>query len=99
MELRHGPQERPHYCLKAIRLVVRKPVAGVSDLFHPKVWVPILQFSCRLQGNNGAVVPNDEQAWDANRAHQLLIFRVWRPKNVKRTDSSLQPRLSQQFEE
>ena len=44
------------------------------------------------KGNN-TVVPNHQQHWDANRAHQLVIFRGWRRKYVKRTYSGLQPRL------
>jgi hypothetical protein len=35
------------YRFKAIRLVVRKPVANPLYLFDPRVWVKVLQFSRR----------------------------------------------------
>src|SRR5665213_2493109 len=53
----HRQQEGPDYRFKAIRLVVRKPVASILYLFDPKAWVKLLQLSCRFKGNN-TVVPN-----------------------------------------
>ncbi len=89
----HRLQKGPDYRFKAIRLVVRKPVANVLYLFDPKTWVKLLQFSCRFKGNNSTVVPNDEKDWDINGAHQLVVFRIWRRKNVKCADLGLQPRI------
>jgi hypothetical protein len=43
-------------------------MTNVRYSFVPKVLIKLLQFSCGLDGNN-AVVPNDQEDWDANRAH------------------------------
>jgi hypothetical protein len=37
-------------------------VASVLYLFDSKARVKILQFLCRFKGNNGAVIPDDEQS-------------------------------------
>ena len=58
-------------------------MASILHLVDPKAWFKILQFSCRFKGNN-TVTPNHQQNGDVNGAHQLVIFRVWRRKNVKR---------------
>ena len=73
-------------------------MASILDSFDPKAWVQILQFPGRFQGNY-TVVPNHEQVWDGNGAHQLVIFRVGRRQNVKRIDSGLPPRRGQEFNE
>jgi hypothetical protein len=60
-------------------------VASVLYLFDPKEWIfTILQFSRCFKGNNGGV-PNDKQDRDANFTHRLMILRVGRRKNIKRT--------------
>lgn len=94
----HRPQEGLDHRFKATRLVVLKPLAGILYLLDSKAWVEILQFPCRFKGNN-TLVPNHEQQWDVNGAHQLVIFRVWRCKNVKRHYSGLQPCRGYEFDE
>ncbi len=73
-------------------------MASVLYLFDPKARVKILQFLCRFKGNNGAVIPDDEQDWGANSAHQLVILWVGRHKNIKCTYSGFQPRLGCEFD-
>jgi hypothetical protein len=74
-------------------------VASVSYLFDPKARIEILQFSRRFKGNNGAVIADDEQDWDANRAHQLVILRVRRRQNIERTDSGSPSRVGYELDE
>src|SRR5438105_3374187 len=78
-------QERPDHRLKALRLVVLKPVTRVLYLFDTEARVEMLQFARRCKGNN-AVIPDNKQDGDGNGAHQPVIVRVGRGKNVKGTE-------------
>ena len=73
-------------------------MANISYLLDPKAWVKILQFAGRFKGND-TFVPNHQKYWDRNRAHQPVIFRVWRRKNVKRIYSGFEPRRGYEFDE
>ena len=62
-------------------------------LFDPKAGGKVLQFSRLFKGNNSTVVPNDQKHWDVNAAHQVVVFGIWRRKNLECTCLGLQPRL------
>jgi hypothetical protein len=73
-------------------------MANVRYSFVPKTLVKLLQFSCGFEGHN-AIVPDDKQDRDGNRAHQRAIVRVRRRKNFKGADLGLQPRIGHEFDQ
>ena len=54
----------------------------IANLLDPNTRVETLQFHCRLERDDGAGVPEDEEARDVERAHQPAILRVGRREDV-----------------